>query len=63
MNYIDWLNRKALEYREGILYFAEKNTLDVAKSYGTPIYVINEQIIRERYRSLKNVLNHEYKYN
>ncbi len=63
MNYIDWLNRKALEYREGILYFAEKNTLDVAKSYGTPIYVINEQIIRERYRSLKNVLNHEYKNN
>ena len=63
MNYINWLKGKALEYREDILYFAEKNTLDIAKSYGTPIYVINEQIIRERYRSLKNVLNHEYKNN
>ncbi len=63
MNYSDWLKRKGLEYREDILYFAEKNTLDIAKSYGTPLYVINEQMIRERYRSLKEVLNREYKNN
>jgi len=63
MNYSDWLKRKGLEYRNDILYFTEKNTLDIYKSYGTPLYVINEQMIRERYRSLKKVLNREYKNN
>ncbi|NVM45200.1 MAG: diaminopimelate decarboxylase [Candidatus Lokiarchaeota archaeon] len=63
MNYSDWLSRKGLEYRKEILYFADKNTLDIANSYGTPLYVINEQMIRERYRSLKNVLNLEYRNN
>lgn len=63
MNYSDWLKRKGLEYREEILYFAEKNTLEIANAYGTPLYITNEQMIRERYRSLKNVLNREYKNN
>ena len=63
MNYSDWLSRKGLEYRKEILYFADKNTLDIARNHGTPLYVINEQLIRERYRSLKNVLNLEYKNN
>jgi diaminopimelate decarboxylase len=63
MNYSDWLKRKGLEYKEEILYFAEKNTLDIAEKYGTPLYVIDEQLIRERYRSLKNVLSREYKNN
>jgi diaminopimelate decarboxylase len=63
MNYSDWLKRKGLEYRDGILYFADQNTSDIAKRYGTPLYVINEQMIRERYKSLKNVLNQEYKNN
>jgi len=63
MDYSDWLSRKGLEYRKEILYFADKNTLDIARNHGTPLYVINEQLIRERYRSLKNVLNLEYKNN
>ena len=63
MNYPDWLKRKGLEYRDGVIYFADQNTLDLAKNYGTPIYVVNEQMIRERYRSLKEMLNHEYKKN
>ncbi|NVM17688.1 MAG: diaminopimelate decarboxylase [Candidatus Lokiarchaeota archaeon] len=63
MNYSDWLKRKGLEYKEDILYFAEKKTLEIAKRFGTPLYVINEKMIRERYRSLKKVLNHEYKNN
>ena len=63
MNYSDWLKRKGLEYRDGVVYFADLNTLDLAKNYGTPIYVVNEQMIRERYRSLKEMLNHEYKKN
>ena len=63
MNYSDWLKRKGLEYKKEILYLADKNTLEIASNYGTPLYVINEQMIRERYRSLKNVLNREYKNN
>ena len=54
---------KALEYRDDVLYFAEKNTLDISKEYGTPIYVINENMIRERYRNLKSLLNSEYENN
>ena len=63
MNYPDWLKRKGLEYRDGVVYFADQNTLDLAINYGTPIYVVNEQMIRERYRSLKEMLNLEYKKN
>ncbi len=63
MNYSDWLKRKGLEYRDGEIYFADQNTLEIAKNYGTPIYVINEQMIRERYRRLKEMLNNDYKKN
>ena len=63
MKYIDWLNYKDLEYRQGILYFANLNTLDIAEKYGTPIYVINEQMIRKRYNELKHMLNLGYKEN
>ena len=54
---------KALEYRNNVLYFAGKNTLDISKEYGTPIYVINEQTIRDRYKKLKEFLNSEYENN
>ena len=63
MNYNDWLNRKDLEYRDGKLYFANLNTLDIAKKYGTPIYVINEKVVRKSYRTLKGKLDLEYKRN
>ena len=63
MKYTDWLNNKGLEYRDDVLYFAGMNTLDIVEEYGTPIYVINEQMIRERYRMLKNFVNSEYKKN
>ncbi len=63
MNYSDWLTMKALEYRDDVLYFAGKNTLEISKEYSTPIYVINENTIRERYKSLKSLLNSEYKNN
>ena len=36
MNYIDWLNNKDLDYREGILYFANSNTLEIAEKFGVP---------------------------
>ena len=63
MNYTEWLAMKALEYRGDVLYFAGKNTLEISKEYGTPIYVINENTIRKRYRNLKNLLNSEYENN
>ena len=63
MNYIDWLNNKDLEYRQGILYFANLNTFEIAEKFGTPIYVINEKMIRRRYKELKSVLNSVYKKN
>jgi diaminopimelate decarboxylase len=63
LKYTDWLNNKGLEYRDDVLYFAGMNTLDIVEEYGTPIYVINEQMIRERYRMLKNFVNSKYKKN
>lgn len=60
MNYADWLKRKGLEYKDKVLYFAGQSTLNLIKTYETPIYVTNEQIIRERYRSLKELLSRVY---
>ncbi len=59
----DWLDSKGLEYRNKILYFNDVNTIELAKKFGTPIYVISEQTIREKYRTLKNVITSEYKKN
>lgn len=63
MKYIDWLSNKELEYREGILYFANLSTVEIAEKFGTPIYILNEQLIRKRYKDLKNTLNSKYKKN
>jgi len=46
-----------------VLYFAGKNTLKISKEFGTPIYVINENTIRKRYKYLKSLLNSEYENN
>ncbi|MFX1379415.1 MAG: diaminopimelate decarboxylase [Promethearchaeota archaeon] len=63
MNYITWLKNKGLEYRDGILYFANLNTLQIAEKFGTPIYITNEEMIRKRYQQLKGILNSVYKKN
>ncbi|MHA1931052.1 MAG: diaminopimelate decarboxylase [Promethearchaeota archaeon] len=63
MDYTEWLKNKDLEYKDGILHFANLNTIDIAKKYGTPIYVINEEMIRKRYRRLKEKLDSEYRRN
>ena len=63
MEYKDWLKYKDLEYQEGILHIGGISTVVLAKNYGTPIYVINEQMIRKRYKKLKQVLDSEYKNN
>ncbi|MHA1749724.1 MAG: diaminopimelate decarboxylase family protein, partial [Promethearchaeota archaeon] len=63
MNYEAWLKNKCLEYRDGVLYFGDISTLDLANQYETPLYVNNEQMIRDRYKKLKNAINFEYKNN
>ncbi|MHA2006096.1 MAG: diaminopimelate decarboxylase [Promethearchaeota archaeon] len=63
MNYKDWLKNKDLEYKGGILQFANLNTIEIAGKYGTPIYIINEQMIRNRYKELKKALDSVYKNN
>ncbi len=63
MNYQEWLKNKDLEYQNGVLHIAGANTIDLAKKYGTPVYVINERLIRERYKTLKQVLDSENKNN
>ncbi|MFW9897314.1 MAG: hypothetical protein ACFFD7_16035 [Candidatus Thorarchaeota archaeon] len=47
MEYAEWLKNKDLEYKNGILHFADLNTIDIVNEYGTPIYVINEESIRK----------------
>jgi len=63
MDYAEWLKNKDLEYKEGNLHFGNLNMIDIAEKYGTPIYVINEQTIRKRYRNLKKQLDSLYKKN
>ncbi|MFW9896733.1 MAG: diaminopimelate decarboxylase, partial [Candidatus Thorarchaeota archaeon] len=45
------------------LHFADLNTIDIANEYGTPIYVINEESIRKKYRDLKKHLDSVYEKN
>ncbi len=63
MEYQEWLKKKDLEYKEGILYYDNMDTQQLAKDYGTPLYIINEKLIRKRYNQLKVALNSEYKNN
>lgn len=63
MKYVDWLKDKGLEYRDGVLHFADMNTIEIAEKFGTPIYIISEELIRNRYRKLKDILDSEYKNN
>jgi diaminopimelate decarboxylase len=63
MEYEDWLRNKGLNYLNGILYFANMNTIELAEQYGTPVYITNEHLIRKRYRELKSLLDASYKNN
>lgn len=63
MKYKDWLIYKDLEFRQGVLHFANLNTIELAEKFGTPIYIINEQLIRKRYKKLKKFLDSIYKRN
>lgn len=60
MEYNDWLRHKDLEYENGVLHIGGMSSLDLVEAYGTPIYVINERLVRKRYKSLKSILDSAY---
>lgn len=39
--------------KDGVLHFAGQNTVELAKKYGTPLYLIDEDKVREKCRSYK----------
>ena len=45
-----------LSVKDGVLYFADYNTKELAKKYGTPLMLLDEKRIRERMRTYKNAM-------
>ena len=45
-----------LSVKDGVLYFADYNTSELAKKYGTPLMLLDEKRIRERMRTYKNAM-------
>lgn len=43
------------EIKDGILYFDGCSTVDLAKQYGTPLYVMSEGDIEDKMREIKNL--------
>jgi len=54
--------REPLEDRKGNLYFDGVSTVDLAKTYDTPLYVISEKRIQDNYNRLYGALVNNYKY-
>jgi diaminopimelate decarboxylase len=54
--------REPLEDRRGTLYFDGISTLELAKTYDTPLYVLSEKRIRDNYNRLYGALVNNYKY-
>ena len=42
-----------LDVKDNHLYFGGADTVELAKQYGTPLYVFDEQLIRENCRDFK----------
>jgi diaminopimelate decarboxylase len=54
--------REPLEDRKGTLYFDGFSTIELAKKYDTPLYVLSEKRIRDNYDRLYGALVNSYKY-
>ncbi|MFX1395936.1 MAG: diaminopimelate decarboxylase [Promethearchaeota archaeon] len=63
MEYEKWLGYRDLEYREEILHYAGVKVEELAEQFGTPLYIINEQLVRKRYKDLKQTLDLLYEKN
>ena len=46
--------------KDGILYFAGQNTVELAKKYGTPLYLLDEDKIREKCRRYKSAFQKHF---
>ncbi len=49
-----------LSVRDGILYFAGQNTVELARRYGTPLYLMDEDKIREKCRAYKRAFEKHF---
>ncbi|NVM29311.1 MAG: diaminopimelate decarboxylase [Candidatus Helarchaeota archaeon] len=54
------LNQKNLEVKDGHLMIGGCDTLKLVEKFGTPIYVVNESLIRQRFHQLKEALEKSY---
>lgn len=54
--------REPLEDRKGTLYFDGFSTVELAKKYDTPLYLLSEKRIRDNYDRLYGALVNSYKY-
>ncbi|MHA1131027.1 MAG: diaminopimelate decarboxylase [Candidatus Helarchaeota archaeon] len=54
------LNHKNLTIIDGHLGIGDCDTIELVEAYGTPIYVINESLIRKRYQQLKDAIQKHY---
>jgi len=53
--------KKPLENRNGVLYIGNCNTLELAQTYDTPLYVYDENRIRENFRNLYGAFSKNYR--
>jgi len=51
---------KILENRDGELQIDGVSTIELAKKYGTPLYVMSESVIREKYRNMFHAMSSKY---
>lgn len=52
--------RDELEVQEGILHFNNISTVDMAKKYGTPLYLLSHDLIKSRCEELKTSFLEKY---
>lgn len=53
------MNNTRSSYTDSINFFGNENPRDLAEQFGTPLYVYNENILRERCREFLNLSTHE----
>ena len=50
------MNKIYTKVTDKLDFFNGNDPFDIAEKYGTPLYVYNERILRERCRDLKNMV-------
>jgi len=57
---LEFLKKKGLQVKDNALFIGNQNCVELAEKYGTPIYVINEKVIKNRYQTLITTLKKYY---